>query len=60
MKAVDFKHKMAVLSKDYVGMAKEFKQGLMDAYIDDGIVTVYSPENLSRVGRSHYTPYTAP
>lgn len=57
MKAADFKEKMAAAIEKHEDMAAEFKEELMDEYIDAGIVEVYSPKEFLRLGLDYYTPF---
>ena len=57
MKAEDFSDKMKALSNDHESTAAEFKQELMEAYINEGIIEVYSPSEFLRLGLDYYTPF---
>ena len=57
MKAEDFTDKMKAVSEEHESTAAEFKQELMEAYINEGIIEVYSPEEFLKLGLDYYTPY---
>ena len=57
MKTAEFENKMKALSEEHESMANEFKEALMEAYINEGIIEVYSPEEFLKLGLDYYTPY---